>query len=167
MYFYLVFIPIEVLEHLFWNVNHLIWNASFRLVNADPYIFCSTEIQLVVRRVLVISQTLFTRCFHMTLIFLIFQLISGSDCLDGFFRSMSAIEAPSIISAIHLSMKRLLDSLPHTDLARTLLKMISLLNEKNITMEMLVSMAEVALSPVYSSQMVCITLQQRLINFSK
>lgn len=46
-------------------------------------------------------------------------------------------------ASIYLSLERLVDSVPDPNLARTLLQMISLLDQKYITGDILTSMAEV------------------------
>lgn len=56
-----------------------------------------------------------------------------------------------VLTSLYLSLDRLVGSLPHPELAKTLIKMISLLNEKNITEDMITALAEVVITDANGS----------------
>ena len=82
------------------------------------------------------------------------QLSNPGRHLDRFFSDMSRIDPEMknpVLASLYLSLDRLIGSLPHPELAKTLLKMMSLLHEKNITEEMITVMAEVVITDANGS----------------
>lgn len=66
--------------------------------------------------------------------------------IDRYIANLTGIDERGedpVEASIYLSLERLVDSVPHPNLARTLLQMISLLDQKYITGDILTSMAEV------------------------
>lgn len=84
-------------------------------------------------------------------VYLPLKLLSTTESLSNLMEGMSFHGSKSIF---FFALKRLAASLENPELCKTVLKMLSLLDEKNITPEILTSLTEVAIS--YSPESVSI-----------
>lgn len=70
-----------------------------------------------------------------------------SSSLDKLYNDLDIIDVANPINACFtFCIERLIESLEHPDLIQSLIKMISLLDEKNITADVLTTLAEVILA---------------------
>lgn len=79
--------------------------------------------------------------------FYFWQLSDLSGTLNKFYEDLDNIDADKPISACFtFCIERLIESHEHPDLIQSLIKMISLLDEKNITADILITLAEVVIA---------------------